>query len=78
MTDWQTRLDARLNAKREAREQPGEPKRCIGCDFQCLQVPARGVDMHAEAGADFTDSRRKPPGSDEVRDELQNFPLFLS
>lgn len=32
MTDWQTRLDSRLNAKREAREKPGEPKRCIGCE----------------------------------------------
>jgi len=31
MTDWQSRLDAKLNANREAREKPGEPKRCIAC-----------------------------------------------
>jgi hypothetical protein len=31
MTDWQTRLNAKLDANREAREPPGEPKRCKGC-----------------------------------------------
>ena len=32
MTDWQARVSAKLNANRETREKPGEPKLCIGCD----------------------------------------------
>jgi hypothetical protein len=32
MTDAEARLNALLTAKREAREKPGEPKRCVGCN----------------------------------------------
>ena len=31
MTDYLSRIAAKLAANREAREPPGEPKRCVGC-----------------------------------------------